>query len=88
MSAREPIMASRSSAGGRVAAVGKLIKEAQARDVNGDDLVRFGWGSRTEALTGPSFMILLKDLCCQRAQRSLERNCDHVSHSLTNVMAS
>lgn len=63
-------MASRSISGGRVAAVGKLIKEAQTRDVNGDDLVRFGWRRRTEALTGPSFMVLLQDLCLQRAQRS------------------
>ena len=46
-----------------MAAVGKLIKEAQTRDVNGDDLVRFGWGRRTEALTRPSFMILSQDLC-------------------------
>ena len=49
-------MASRPGSGGRVAAVGKLIKEAQTRDVNGDDLVRFG-GGRTEACYGPSFMI-------------------------------
>lgn len=66
-------MASRLSSGGRVAAVGKLIKEAQTRDVNGDDLVRFGWGRRTEALTRPSFMILSQDLCLQRAQRSREQ---------------
>ena len=56
-----------------MAAVGKLIKEAQTRDVNGDDLVRFGWGRRTEALTRPSFMILSQDLCLQRAQRSREQ---------------
>ena len=37
-------MASRSGSGGRVAAVGKLIKEAQTRDVNGDDLVRLSGG--------------------------------------------
>jgi len=36
-------MANRPGVGGRVAAVGKLIKEAQIRDVNGDDLVLLPW---------------------------------------------